>query len=263
MITFKNKLCWIVGASDGIGKAIAEKLLDEDASLIISSRNIEKLNTIKAAHPTKTIHIVPIDLENDASIKSAITAIENIAIPEHLFLVGGISQRSNFLDTDIETGERIIATNFWGHVKVSKGILGKMLEAHKHPGIIEISSIVGKFGYYRRSFYSASKHAVKGFFEALALEYHKQGLKICIAYPGKIHTDIALRSLKGNGEQWQTKEGSHEAGMSPEKCASIIIKDYRKGRRESFPGGREMLGLHINKFLPKVLFKILLKQNNL
>lgn len=260
---FKNKLCWVVGASEGIGKALLQKLLLEEARLIISSRNTKKLEAIKAKHPNKEIHIVGLDLESDVSINSALEEVTNIGIPKHLFLVGGISQRGYFLDTEIETGQRIFETNFWGHVKVTQGILPAMLSKHKSSGILEISSIVGKFGYHRRSFYSASKHAVKGFFESLTLEYYKQGLRICIAYPGKIHTDIALRALNGKGQAWNTKEEAHEKAISANKCAEIIIRDYKKGRRESFPGGKEMLSLRINRFLPNLLFKILLKQNKL
>tara|TARA_R110001592_G_scaffold325782_4_gene606248 strand:- start:149445 stop:150236 length:792 start_codon:yes stop_codon:yes gene_type:complete len=259
---FENKLCWIVGASDGIGKAIALELSQLGANIILSSRNKEKLQDVKDKVSFGQVFIVPLDLADAKSVEQASVEVLKLGTPDFVFLIGGISQRDNFLETDLSTGRKIMETNFWGHVKVVEQVLPSMLElATSH--IVEISSITGKFGYHRRSFYAASKHAVKGFFESLALEYHKHGLRVCVAYPGKIKTDISLRALKGNGDASNQKEEAHEDGMPVEKCAQIILNDVAKQKRESHPGGKEMLSLHLNRFLPKLLFKILLKKNQL
>lgn len=259
---FQNKLCWIIGASDGIGKSIALQLHEKGASVILSSRNEQKLFAIKDSLTDLLSHVVPLDLENADSIAAAAKQVKAIGTPDFVFLVGGISQRDNFLETNLSTGKRIFETNFWGHVQVVQAILPDMLLMQRSY-IIEISSITGKFGYHRRSFYSASKHAVKGFFESLALEYHKQGLRVCLAYPGKIQTDIALRALKGSGDVWNEKEQSHEEGMPVEECARIILRDVEKGKKTSYPGGKEMLSVLLNRFMPNVLFKILLNKNDL
>lgn len=84
--------------------------------------------------------------------------------------------------------------------------------------IVVMSSIAGKFGFWFRTAYSASKHALHGFFEALRLETEADGIKILIAVPGKIQSNISLHALKGDGSSHNVMDKSQEEGMPAAEC---------------------------------------------
>lgn len=257
---YNNKTFWVVGASDGIGLAIAQKLSDNGAKVILSSRRKDVLEN-QAKKIANTLGIITIDLEQESSIENACTEAQNFNI-DGVFLVGGISQRALFKDVDLKVGRRLFEINFWGHVLLSKLMLPSLL-SKKESYLIEISSITGLFGYHQRSFYSATKHAVKGFIESLALEHYKDGLRTLLVYPGKIKTNISRSALVANGNAHGKDEEAHEEGYPAENTATDILNALAKGKKTCYPGGKEMASVKLNKYLPNILFKILLKKSNL
>jgi len=83
---------------------------------------------------------------------------------------GGISQRSKALETAVEVDRKIMEVNFFGAVALTKAVLPYMI-AQKSGYIVSLSSLMGKIGFYNRTGYSASKHALHGFFDSLRLEF--------------------------------------------------------------------------------------------
>src|SRR3990167_8345033 len=88
--------------------------------------------------------------------------------------------------------------HFWT-IALTKTVL-PFMQQQKSGHIIAISSIAGKFGFYLRSAYSASKHALHGFFESLLLEEAKNNVHVTIACPGKINTPISMSALNSEGK---------------------------------------------------------------
>jgi short-subunit dehydrogenase len=126
--------------------------------------------------------------------------------------------------------------------------------------IVVISSIAGKFGFWYRTAYSASKHALQGFFEALRLETEQEGIKILIAVPGKIRTNISLHALKSDGSKHAVMDKSQEEGMSAEECAQIILNSMIANKEEVLIGGREIKAVWIKRHFPKLFGRIIRKQ---
>ena len=166
--TFKEKTIWITGASSGIGEALAIQLSEAGAKLVLSSRRAEELERVKSncAHPENILNI-PIDLSSKSDFKSEVEkVISHFGQIDCLINNGGVSQRALIVDTDIETDRSIMETNYFGTVSLVKAVLPYMLQK-KSGHMVAISSISGKFGFGLRSAYSASKHALHGFFESL------------------------------------------------------------------------------------------------
>ena len=80
-----------------------------------------------------------------------------------------------------------------------------------------MSSIAGKFGFFLRSSYSASKHALFGFFESLLLEVEPFNISITIATPGKINTSISMHALDGKGRAHGIMDHNQRTGLSVEQ----------------------------------------------
>lgn len=262
MNTFHNKVIWITGASSGIGEALSLAMAREGANLILSSRRTEELERVRnqCTSPSNRCSIHPFDLSDTSQIDQLTARIlKEFGTIDYLINCGGISQRSYAKDTPIETDRKIMEVNFWGSVAVTKSVLPIMLEK-KSGHIIVISSISGKFGFFLRSAYSASKHALHGFFESLRLEVFKDNIKVTLVCPGKINTSIAHNALNEKGEKSKSSAISSYRGLSPEECANQIIKAIKKNKAEVFIGGKELRAIAIKRLFPSLFFKLIQKQ---
>jgi short-subunit dehydrogenase len=256
----KNKIIWITGASSGIGEALCYQLNQLGAKLIISSRNREALYQVKSnckINPLD-VHVLPLDLENTDSLKDvtneAIKIFNKIDIIIHS---GGVSQRSLALETELSVAQRIMNVNFWGTVALTQHLLPSML-SKKTGHIVVISSLVGKFGTKFRSAYSASKHALHGYFDSLRTEIDPD-IKITIVCPGFIKTNVTINALTANGTKQNSMDDAQANGMPAEECAKQIIKAILSSKEEVYIGGKEKYGVLLKRFLPGLFSKIVKK----
>ncbi len=262
MSIFKNKVIWITGASSGIGETLAKELAAEGAKLILSSRRSDELERVKKALKSadSEILILPFDLA-DASKTDALTklVIDKFGRIDFLINNGGISQRSLTKDTSIAIDRKVMEVNFFGTVALTKSVLPFMLK-QKSGHIIVVSSIVGKFGFYLRSAYSASKHALHGFFDSLRLEIYKDNVNILIVCPGKIRTNISVNAITGDGSTHNKMDESTDKGLSPEECVRQILNGIRNNKEELYIGGNDINAIWLKRFFPKLFSKIIRKQ---
>lgn len=256
----KNKIIWITGASSGIGEALCYQLNQAGAKLIISSRSSEGLYQVKSKclKSQLDIHVLPLDLENtldlEAKAHSALHIFGRIDIIIHS---GGVSQRSLAMDTALDVAQKIMNINFWGTVALTRAILPSMI-SNQSGQIVIISSLVGKFGTKFRSAYSASKHALHGYFDSLRSEIDPK-IGISIICPGFIKTNVTLNALTANGTRQNTMDEAQANGMSANECASQIIKAIRSEKEEVYIGGKEKYAVLFKRFLPGIFSKIVRK----
>ena len=262
MNLFENKVVWITGASSGIGEALAVAFAKEGAKLVLSARRIEELQRVKNTLNLneENIFILPLDLENTQTIDELTQrVISKFGQIDILVNNGGVSQRSLVKDTSIEIDRKIMEVNFFGTVALTKSVLPFMLK-QKDGKIIVISSISGKFGFYFRSAYSASKHALHGFFESLRMEIYSDNVKVLIVCPGRIRTNISVNALNGDGTKHNKMDESTEQGISADECAKEIIQAIKKNKEEIFIGGKELKAVWMKRFFPKMFSKMIRKQ---
>ncbi len=258
---FTNKIIWITGASSGIGKQLALQLNALGAQVIISSRKQEELEAVKNAcpHPNKT-HVEPLDLTNISSFNSIteklLTQFDKIDI---LINNGGISQRSLASETPLEIDRKLMEVNYFGNIALTKALL-PYLQKQQAGHIVVISSLSGKFGFFLRSAYAASKHALVGFYESLRLEEEKNNIKVSIVFPGLINTDISKNALTKEGQAHGKLDDKQANGISAELCAQQIIKGIERHQHEIFAGGKELKAVWIKRLFPKLFYKIIRKQ---
>ncbi len=149
--------------------------------------------------------------------------------------------------------------NYFGNVALTKAVLPYMRD-QKSGHIVVISSIAGKFGFFLRSAYSASKHALQGFYESLLLEEEKNNIHVTLAYPGKINTEISVSALNSDGNAHGKMDHNQATGMSAEECCQKLIKAVRKRKKSILIGNKEIWAVHIKRFFPNLFWKIIRKQ---
>lgn len=252
---FSNKIVWITGASSGIGKALAIELSQQNAKLILSSRDLNGLELVKNECKTpKNVKIIPLDLEDSnkfsEKVETAIAAFGSIDI---LVNNGGISQRSLVKDTDILVDKRIMDINFLGTVALTKALLPHFIQQKKGHFVVT-TSIVGKIGTPLRSSYAASKHALHGFFDSLRAEHFQDNISVTLVCPGFVNTNVSKNALTGNGTPQKKMDVATKNGMQPERFAKLMSKAIKNKKEEVYIGGfKEKLGVFVKRFFPKVL----------
>jgi short-subunit dehydrogenase len=255
-MNFSGKRIWITGASSGIGKAIAIALSSKNPQLILSGRNQNELDIVGGLCREKgcSVSIVPFDLGDNSSIEKAVkTVFEYGTNIDCLFHFGGISQRSLVNETPVSIDRKIFEVNFFGAITLTKAILPEMIK--NGGGHIAITtSIVGKFGFPYRSSYSASKHALHGFFESLRAENTQNNIRVSMIIPGRIKTNISLNALNKKGESYNTMDPGQLKGFSVTKAANQICRKLKREKKEIMVGGSELIMVYIHKFLPRLYY---------
>lgn len=260
-----GKTIWITGASSGIGKAVALELSSEKVHLILSGRKEVALQEVAliCRERGSTAQIVPFDLGNEKEIEQAAKKVlEEGTKIDCLYHFGGISQRSFVSETPLFVDRKIFEVNYFGTIALTKAVLPSMI---KNGGgqIAVTSSIVGKFGFPYRSSYSASKQALHGFFESLRAENVKNNIRVSMIIPGRINTNLSLHALDKEGKSHSQRDAGLESGMSTEKSATIICKKLKRGKKEILVGGKELLMVHIRRFIPSLYYYLSSRVNPL
>jgi short-subunit dehydrogenase len=266
MSEFKGKVVWITGASSGIGEALAYEVSGNSPLCIIlsaPSSNLKELESV--AERCKQIgavsHVIPFDLSQSSEIRQAFEKashlVENIDI---VFHNGGISQRSLVEETSTDIDHRLFDVNFWGAVELTKLVLPGMLR--NNSGHFAISaSIAGLFGFRLRSAYSASKHALCGYFESLRCETAGRGIKVTLLFPGRVNTNISLHALTKDGSAHGVMDQGQSGGISPEKCAEKIVKAVKRNKKSALIGGKEILMVYFKRYLPPLFYYMVNRVN--
>lgn len=261
MQQFNNKVVWITGASSGIGKELAIQLAKTGANLVLSARNENALLTLQTQLPGDNHLVIPMDL-NDSSNFSELTSkvIERFNRIDYLLNSGGISQRSEAWETDLDVDRKIMEVNYFGNIALTKAVL-PIMQKQKSGHIIVTSSIAGKFGFFLRSAYSASKHALHGFYESLLLEEEKNGIFVTLVCPGQILTPISVNALTADGSAHGEMDKNQEKGMPVEECVKQMLKATIKRKKEVLIGNKEIKAVTLKRLLPSLFWRVIKKQS--
>ena len=260
MKDFKNKIVWITGASDGIGKEMAIQMAKEGAKIILTARNVEKLNAVKTILTGDEHWVYPMDLLNvDEIPKTVNDVLEKIGSVDILVNNAGISQRSLATETLIDVDRKIMELDYFAVVALTKSVLPQM-QKRKSGLIITMSSVAGKIGVPMRTAYCGAKHAVIGFMDALRAETHADNIKVMVVTPGPVQTNISKNALEGDGKKHNVIDPLIANGIPVDVCVQKIIKGIKNNTPELLIGNRKTkLAVYARRFYPKFLFNAMAK----
>ncbi|MEX2597210.1 MAG: SDR family NAD(P)-dependent oxidoreductase [Salibacteraceae bacterium] len=258
---WKHKTVWITGASSGIGEALSQQLAARGAHLILSSRSEEKLNQVCSTLPNSNMHkVLALDVSNQEDLERVLSDSKKITkTVDVLINNAGISQRALTWEANQQSERLIMETNFFGSIRLAKEVLPNMI-LRNFGLIINISSVVGKFGFPLRSSYAASKHALHGYFDTLRAEAQaeKKNINVLMVCPGRIATNISLSAVVADGSKQNEMDPGLSNGLTPEYCAKRIIKAAEKGKSEIYIG-KEQLLIYLKRYFPGIFRKLVSK----
>lgn len=252
---------WIVGASSGIGQALALEYSKSADFVILTARREKELRDV-AASLSCAHAVLPADItETEKHAELAQHVLEQYGAVKTLILTPGISQRANALETELSVDQKIMHLNYFSLISLTKEVVPAMIE-NGGGSVVVLSSVMGKYSSKLRSAYSASKHALHGFYNALRAETAEKNMKYTLVCPGFVNTKISYNTLKGNGETFNQMAAAQSKGISPEAAAKKIVSAAERGKREiAFGGVTEMMGLYLNRFFPGLFARAISRKN--
>jgi short-subunit dehydrogenase len=249
MSFFQDKVVVITGGSDGIGKALIEKLIPLGAKVATCGRNHDKLYRLQMQYSNVMLHAVACDVSNEQECRRFIeSTIETFGGIDILINNAGISMRSLFNDTQMDTMRKVMEINFFGALYCTRYALDSILE--RKGMVVGVSSIAGYRGLPGRSGYSASKFALQGWLESLRTELLHSGTQVMWVCPGFTASNIRNAALTAKGSAQGESPLEESKLMTAEECASRIVRGIERRQRTvilTFGGRAEIF---LSKFLP-------------
>lgn len=187
-IDLKGKTVAITGASQGIGKAIAEVFAECNAKVILLSRNENKL---KANSQKLKAKYFILDVSKQEDVEKVFKEIGHVDI---LINNAGIHLNETIADTDITKWKELMEINLNGALYCSKAVIQTMIK-NKSGRIINIASVCGKVGYPFSGAYNASKFALIGLTQTLSQEVARDNITVNAICPGWTETQMAEEVL--------------------------------------------------------------------
>ena len=239
MFNLEGRKALITGASGGIGKEIAKVLIEHNAEVCISGRNIEELNALKESLGKKCF-IVACDLSKKEEIVELVKKSDDLL--GHIDILinnAGITKDNIFLRMSENEWEDVLSVNLDSTFSILK-LITKGMVKRKYGRIINISSIVGVTGGAGQVNYSASKAGLIGLTKSLSQEIATRNITVnCIA-PGFIETPMTEKLDVKRKDEIISSIPMNRIG-TPKDLSSAII--FLASQESSYITGQT---LHIN-----------------
>jgi len=239
----KNKVIVITGGSTGIGKEVAALFSRKGAITIALSRNMEKLKKAKEELQKEglNLNIYACDVSKDEEVKSVISVIiETYGAIDILINNAGLGYKVPVEDMTVEQFDEMMNTNIKGVFLMTRCVLPHM-KKRKKGYIINISSGAGRNGIANMSGYCASKFALMGFTESVALEAKPFNVRVSVLCPGstssEFHQNIGINPDKSARDSMIQAEDIadtiHHMVIQPERywIFEVVTRAFMAGRK--------------------------------
>jgi short-subunit dehydrogenase len=262
--SFKDSVVIITGATAGIGKELALQLSTQCAFLSLAARDLSRLNEVAETCRSNgaRVLVVQTDVAEKSQCENIITkTIAEFGRIDTLINNAGISMWARFEEIqDLSLLEKIMQVNYFGSVYCTYYALPFLKKTNGR--IVGISSLTGKTGVPTRTGYSASKHAMAGFFDSLRIELLNSGVTVTMIYPGFVATEVRERAFGADGKPLGKSYLNEKNIMNADECAKQIINVAVKRKRELVMTTKAKIGLWVKLLIPELVDRTSLKMIN-
>jgi NAD(P)-dependent dehydrogenase (short-subunit alcohol dehydrogenase family) len=191
---------WLItGCSTGLGRALAEAVLDRGEYAVVTARDAAGVRDLADAHPDTALALA-LDVTDHRQVAEVVEqAQQRFGAVDVLVNNAGYGYRAAVEEGDEADVERLFATNFFGAVAATKAVLPGM-RARRSGAIVNISSIGARITPAGSGYYSATKAALEGLTGSLRKEVEPLGITAMVVEPGAFRTDFSGRSLQQSAE---------------------------------------------------------------
>jgi NAD(P)-dependent dehydrogenase (short-subunit alcohol dehydrogenase family) len=220
---FDNKVVFIIGATGGIGEIISQRLAEENAKLILFSRNSDKLDKLEQKLNTEIIKVVG-DASNSNNLDNAVKlAIEKFGKIDSLIHAVGSIVLKPIHNTDEDTFRDIVELNLISPFLAIKSVIRKMMN-QKSGSVVIISSVAGSKGLMNHEAISAAKGGLESMIRSASVTYAKRGIRFNGVALGLVDTPLS-KFLTQNEISIKASESLYPMGRigKPEDVVEAIL----------------------------------------
>jgi short-subunit dehydrogenase len=247
---------WLIGASSGIGAALASKLAAAGANLALSARREQELQVVAAKCAPHTAALVkPLDVTNNNAVKAVYQdLVATWGKVDAVIFSAGAWTAANIEDFDSERAVQQANVNYLGLMRVVGTVMPDMI-ARRNGTIVGMASIAGYAGFPRAAAYSSSKAGVIAFLQSIRMELKKYNVEVVTISPGFVDTPLT-----------QKNDFMMPFMMSADDAAERIVKGLLEGNAEIHFPRRLSLPVKLFTALPRHVFeltvgKLMVKKN--
>jgi len=239
MRNWSGKRYWLVGASEGLGAALARILAEAGAEVILSARSADRLQDL-ADRLSGAVSTLPMDVTDSGSVTAAVAEAGEIDGLVHLAAVYWPMKATEW---DAERAVAMADVNFTGLVRVMGAVVPAMV-ARGRGHVVIVGSLAGFRGLPGAIGYGASKAAAMSLAQTMALDLHGTGVEVQLANPGFIRTRLTDRN-----------DFAMPFLMEPEDAAQALFAHMNTHRfQRSFPTLFSWV-FRLARFLPDALYR--------
>lgn len=226
MVSLRDRVVLVTGASSGIGAACAWAFAREGARLLLAARRLARLEELAAAllreHATP-VYCLRLDVRDRAEVESRLATLPaDFAAVDLLVNNAGLARGfSTLQDGAADDWDEMLDTNVKGLLYVTRAILpGMLTRGTGH--VINIGSIAGREVYAKGNVYCASKWAVRALTQGLRVDLHGTPIRVSTVDPGLVETEFAQVRFHGDAERGgQVYRGT--TPLTPEDVADAVL----------------------------------------
>ncbi len=226
---------FITGCSTGFGRELAKLVLKRGWRAVVTARKVEEIQDLVAGHDAQALALT-LDVTNSAQRKAAVEQAEKkFGQIDVLVNNAGYGYLAAVEEGEDDAVRKMFETNFFGLVELTKQVLPAMRQ-RRSGHIVNFSSIGGLVSFGATGYYHATKYAVEGISESLAIELKPLGIKVIVVEPVPFRTDWSGRSILESqtviqdydqtaGERRRsTHQASGKQAGDPVRAGEAIIK---------------------------------------
>lgn len=250
-MALQDKVVVITGASSGIGALTAQMLGKRGAIPILLARSENKLKDTAAGIPG-VFGLYACDVTDEEQVQNTFADILSVyGRIDVLLNNAGYGRFAAFTDMESREFDDMMDVNYMGIVRCTKAVVPHMLDRGSGQ-IVNVASMAGKIGTARSVAYTATKHAVLGFTNALRQELRRQGIIVSAVNPGPIATEF-FRTADPSGSY---EKSVARMMMTPEHVSKKIVKLIDKGKEEIDLPGFAAVGIRLYGLFPRLADKL-------
>jgi 3-oxoacyl-[acyl-carrier protein] reductase len=193
-IDFKDRVVLVTGGTRGIGRAIANMFAEDNAYVIATGTNKQKLDELNNQSKSSGIHYRYLDFTSTASVESFLDYLKSLKKVDVLVNCAGVNKINLIDEINDEDWDWMNTVNLRGPYLISKAI-SSMMKTTGYGRMVNISSIFGVVSKIKRASYSTTKWGLIGFTKAIALDLGEHNILVNAVSPGFVDTDLTRKIL--------------------------------------------------------------------